>query len=483
MTNSKKIIILIGLLNTLLGSSVSYLLAGNSGNSKNSTIDINEYKPDAITQYITKNWHKTKIDSSKIMWLGSNGIIPPKPYLKVSPDIDLIFYWDSYFTNKGLLLVDSLSTYARNSTEDLLWLVDTLGFVPNSNMNWGMNRSQPPFLAMMVDDVYQKLGSKNWLLSAYQTLKKEYHFWTDTSATAIENHTTAIPGLQRFSNHATDKELVALYDQCYERKLVKLHHDSINYDDKLKIANHFASEAATGMDFTPRFEGRCNDYVPVELNSNLYRYEILLAKMVKELGLKKEPDWKKAAKKRQKLMNNYLWNKKRGMFMDYDFVNKRFSPIASVVCYYPLTTGLATHKQAALSVKNLTLFEFSYGVSVCEKSEQKHLYQWDYPAGWAPMFSQTIDGLDKYGYKTDAARIAQKYVDLLIKNFEHPMPVQYSTKKGEKKTRIPGRIYEKYFVTTGEINDNEYNSGEFLGWTAGVYIWCVDYLKKNTSKP
>ena len=86
-------------------------------------------------------------------------LIPlPYPYIVPGGRFREIYYWDSYFTNKGLLLVDSLSIYARNSTEDLLWLVDTLGFVPNSNMNWGMNRSQPPFLAMMVDDVYQKVS-------------------------------------------------------------------------------------------------------------------------------------------------------------------------------------------------------------------------------------------------------------------------------------------------------------------------------------
>ncbi|MBP8966571.1 MAG: trehalase [Paludibacteraceae bacterium] len=460
----------------------SATLAIDAKTNQNVSVNNKATLQQEIYDHIIREWHTSKIDSSKICWLGSNGIIPPKPYFTVNSEHKLIYYWDSYFTNIGLLLIDSLAINAKNATDNLLWFVDTLGFVPNSNMTWGMNRSQPPFLAMMVDDVYRKYKDKKWLASAYETLKKEYHFWTDTSATAIENHPTAVPGLQRFSNHGTDEELATLYEHCYERGLVAYHPDSISHELKMKIATHFASEAATGMDFTPRFEGRCNDYIPVELNSNLYRYEILFAKMVKELGLKNEPNWTKAAKKRRKLMSNYLWNKERGMFMDYDYVNKRFSPVASVVCYYPLTVGLATRKQAARSVKNLPLFEFAYGVSVCEKSEQKHRYQWDFPAGWPPMFSQTIEGLNKYGYKTDAARIAQKYVNLLAKNFEQPLPIQYNSKKGELKTRIPGYIYEKYIVTTGEINDNEYNAREFLGWTAGVYIWCMEYLKKNTPK-
>lgn len=163
-----------------------------------------------IETHILQDWHLSVIDSSKILWLGDKGIIPPKPYMTVSTEHKLIYYWDSYFTNKGLLLVDSLRHFAQFSTENLLWMVDTLSFVPNSNMFWGMNRSQPPFLAMMVDDVYKKNKDKLWLEKAYKTLKKEYHFWTDTSSTAIENHSTAILGLQRFYQHASVQELIAI---------------------------------------------------------------------------------------------------------------------------------------------------------------------------------------------------------------------------------------------------------------------------------
>jgi len=432
-----------------------------------------------VETYIHQNWHTSKIDSSKILWLGKNGIIPPKPYMTVNDEHKLIYYWDSYFTNKGLLLVDSLSEYARNSTDDLLWMVDTLGFVPNANMFWGMNRSQPPFLAMMVKDVHQKFKDKKWLEKSYHGLKKEYHFWTDTSATAIENHTTSIGGLQRFYHHATTDELIKLYLECFKRGLLKIHPDSIEWSQKLEIGAHLASEAATGMDFNPRFENRCADFIPVELNSNLYQYEVLMDKMVAELGLKNEPDWKLFAQKRKALMNKFLWNEKRGMFMDYDYKNKRFSPIASIVCFYPLVAGIASKSQAARTVKNLPLFEYEFGVAVCEKTQQSVRYQWDYPAGWPPMYLQTVEALDKYGYHNAARRICAKYLDIVARNFELPFPLTYTSKKGAV-ARLPHKIYEKYNVVTGGINDLEYNAREFLGWTAGVFIWCLDYYGKTT---
>jgi len=440
----------------------------------------NEYEKNwkEVEIYILQNWHTSLIDSSKVLWLGKMGIIPPKPYMTVNGEHILIFYWDSYFTNKGLLLVDSLSQYAQNSTDDLLWMVDTLGFVPNSNMNWGMNRSQPPFLAMMVNDVYQKNKDKKWLEHSFKTLKKEYHFWTDTSANTIENHTTSISGLQRFYHHASNEELIKVYADCYHRGLLKEHPDSINLKQKLEIAAHLASEAATGMDFNPRFENRCADFIPVELNSNLYQYEILLSKMVDELGLKTEPDWKLLAQQRKDLMNKYLWNEKRGMYMDYDFVNNRFSPVASVVCFYPMVAGIASKKQAAQTVKNLSLFEYEFGVAVCEKSKQSIRYQWDYPAGWPPMYLQTVEALHKYGYKKEARRVCSKYLNIVTKNYILPIPSTFTSKKGVV-TRVPNRIYEKYNVVTGGINDLEYNAREFLGWSAGVYVWCLNYYRNS----
>ncbi len=433
-----------------------------------------------VESFIHKNWHTSRVDSSGALWLKKIGIVPPKPFMSIAKGNPLLFYWDNYFTNKGLLLIDSLSIYARNVADDLLWEVDTLGFVPNANMNWGMNRSQTPFLAQIVYDVYAKNHDKQWLTNAYYILKKEYHFWTDTSRNAIENHNTAIPGLQRFYHHASEKALSELYASCFERGLLQKHPDSISQNEKLRIAGHYAAEAESGMDFNPRFENRCADFIPVELNSNLYKYEMLFDWMVSELSLSSEPDWKSLAEKRKMLINKYCWNEERGLFMDYDFVNKKFSPVASVACMYPMVTGIATKDQAEKTVKNLHLFEHKYGITVCEKTQQPVLYQWDYPAGWPPMYQLTAQALHNYGFIEEALRVCGKYLDVVTKNYIEPNPGTYKVNDTLTKKRSPGFVYEKYDVVTGGINDLEYNANEFLGWSAGVYIWCLDYYNKNS---
>ena len=429
-----------------------------------------------VESFVHANWHTSLINSTYFPDLHKKGLVPPNPFMAIAKGEPALFYWDNYFTNKGLLQIDSLSKYALSVVDNLLWEVDTLGYVPNASMNWGMNRSQIPFLAPMVFDVYEKYEDKTWLQKAYLTLIKEYHFWTDTSSDAIEDHTTNVDGLQRFSNHGTDEELVDFYTLCYNRCLFSQHPDSVNYETKLTVGGHYTAEAEV-MDFTPRFENRCTDFIAVDLNCNLYKYEMLFAWMVKELELTNQPNWKLMAEKRKELINQYCWYEERGLFMDYDFKINRFSEVASIACMYPLFVELASKDQAKKTVSNLSLFEYQYGVTVCEKIEKSVLYQWDYPAGWPPVYMLTVQALHNYDYREEALRICRKYLDVVTLNFIDPKPLFRGNDPNQK--RLKGFIYEKYDVVTGGINDREYPAWEFLGWSAGVYIWCLDYYKKN----
>jgi len=445
-----------------------------------------EYKPkykndwNSVEKYIHKNFHTTVIDSVKRSWIKANGLVVPYTHLGLGGNNPTFFYWDQYFVNKGLLLIDSLSIFAKNGTDNLLWEVDILGFVPNANKNWGMNRSQTPYLAMMVLDVYENMSVKDhvWLKNAYFTLKKEYYFWTDTSPDAIENHNTSVDGLQRFYHHASKEELFELYNSCYDRELLSKSPDSISDEEKIKIAGHYAAEAETGWDFTTRFDNRCADFIAIDLNSNLYKYEKTFAWIVDELQLKNEPEWTTISNQRKDLINKYCWNETEGLFMDYDFVNKRFHTARSAVSMYPLFVGLASQEQAERTREKLSLFEYDYGITACENTNQEIMYQWDYPAGWSAVQLFTIIGLNNYGFGKDAVRISSKYLDLVTKNYLAPVPKTYH-KKGKTIEREKGFIYEKYDAVSGQINDAEYPAGKFLSWSASVYIWCLDYVNNK----
>ncbi len=429
-----------------------------------------------VENSILANLEKSRVDANSELKPGSLKL--PHPYLSIAEGRNLLFYWDTYYTNLGILHNKDLRHYALGATENLLYLVEQLGYIPNSTEQWGLNRSQIPYLSMIVREIYETSETKNkeWLKNAYFTIKKEYEFWTNTNSNNIEEHKTNIPGLQRYSHHATEEEMLTFYNEIARR----FDFGELSRKEKLKLADHWLAEAEAGLDFTPRFENRCADFIPVCLNSNLYTYEVNFNWMVKELNLLDQPDWAGLAKQRAELINKYLWNEERGLYLDYDSKNKRHSNVASVINFYAMWAGIASPAQAKKIVENLRLFEYEYGITVCEKMNHERTYQWDYPAGWPPVHCYVVKALDKYGYKKEALRIAKKYIDLVTRNFNEPKPPQvYDPETDRIIYRTKGKIYEKYNVVTGELFDGEYASNEFMGWSTGVFLYLKKYVERT----
>lgn len=96
-----------------------------------------------VIDFIRENIKKTV----RINTQGDDTLIGlPYPYTvpTVSEAFQEMYYWDTYFTNVGLL-VSGESELARNNTDNLLYMADKYGFVPNGNRTWFLNRSQPSF--------------------------------------------------------------------------------------------------------------------------------------------------------------------------------------------------------------------------------------------------------------------------------------------------------------------------------------------------
>ena len=87
-----------------------------------------------------------------------------------------LYYWDTYFTNKGLELVNKWDL-TKNNTDNILFMIERFGFMKNSNRQFHAGVSQPPFSSIMVRDLYDHFKDNTWLYGAYHTLKIEYNFW------------------------------------------------------------------------------------------------------------------------------------------------------------------------------------------------------------------------------------------------------------------------------------------------------------------
>ena len=159
-------------------------------------------------------------------------------------------------------------------------------------------------------------------------------------------------------------------------------------------------------------------------------------------------------------MNKYLLND--GLFFDYNFVKNEHSSVFSVASIYPLFAKAATQEQAGTLVKNLHRLEEAHGISTSEKNDIPGLYQWGYPNGWPCLQYITFTGLDNYGYREDALRVAKKYVALVDKVFAET-----------------DNLWEKYNVVKGNIEvTNEYKMPAMMGWSAGAYTSAKHFISE-----
>lgn len=389
-----------------------------------------------------------------------------------------LYYWDLYFINEGLMR-QGFFEQAKNNIDNFIYEIEKLGFIPNAN-GWGEDRSQTPYFGMMVQSYFMKAPQKDttWLHRAYQALLKEYEFWTNANGNTIEDHSTPIPGLQRYGEHADSATLLNFYDKVllHRFQLDKEASDSV----KILIASHRLAEAET-MDFTPRFDGRCKDFIPIDLNANLYQYERILGWLERQLKISNGSRWEKHAVRRAELIRKYLWDEERGLFLDYDFVNQRHGSIASVMTLMPLYWHFATPEEAARVVESLKLFDSPGGLVVCEPSDQPILYQWGDGAVWAPVQFLAMGALENYGYQPEAYQVALKWLNTVTANFLDPHPVTHRPFKYGDGQRHPGFIYEKY-TRTGEINDSEYPCSEMMGWTASTFLRALEVVRHTSAK-
>ncbi len=353
-----------------------------------------------------------------------------------------MYYWGTYFTNNGLILSGRVDQ-AKNNVDNMTYLVERFGFVPNANRTWGLTRSQPPFLSEMVKDVYEVTRDKEWLITCYKTLKKEYNFWQTERITEC--------GLNRYFGHYPDTAFLC------GRLTTRL---KIDYPTDEALVNEYANAFHAGCESGWDFSSRCgimqHHHAWLCLNSLLYGVEKNMEYFSTELGAGEEALWYDRAEKRKALINELMWNESVGAFCDYNFVEKRTRDFISLAMLYPLFTGLATKEQAEKTLKSLPKIELKYGLTSTELRDDLFCAQWDHPHVWPPLQLIAIKALLKYGYESDAKRIAEKYLAVAELNFE----------KHE-------RLWEKYNGIDGEISvTKEYVTPPMMGWSAAVYLYC-----------
>lgn len=405
-----------------------------------------------VRKFIRTSWDKTvrynPQDDGSLYGL-------PHPYTvpTVSGMFQELYYWDTFFTGEGLI-IDGHVDLARNNAENMLYMVDRFGKMLNGNRTFYSNRSQSPYLSMMIAAVYDETGDKEWLKKVLPGLEKEYAFWMTERITPI--------GLNRYGNNATEEEKMGFIPLLQSRLGANFKTEGLSREELLQISSHHIAEAES-WDFNPRYKMRCMDFCPVDLNANLYFYEKNFERFYNELGdTKTAKKWASAAAKRQKLIRKYLRDPRSGIYYDYDWVNGKRSDVVSGAVFNLLFARVLTQKESEGVLAALKILEYPYGIATCEDKPYDFQYQWSYPNGWAPVQYLAIRGLNNYGYRKDAERIAEKYIDMVVHNFKET-----------------GNLWEKYNIAEGNVNvSDEYEMPTMIGWTAGIFNWSLRFLGK-----
>ena len=393
-----------------------------------------------ILKHIEENLQKTVRSNQE-----DQGELIGMPYPYTAPCVEdtfiSMYYWDTYFTNVGLITLGN-AQQAKYNVDDMLYMVEKYGFMLNGNMTRYLNRSQPPFLSFMVKDVFEYFGDKQWLDTAYATLCKEYDFW--------QTKRRCKNGLNFYGNYAAmDDELQQEYYNAFSQRSGGYTTDDT--EEQKRIGNTFMAFCESGWDCCSRFEFDGQYYNPVCLNSLLYGFERNMAYFCKILGKEERTDWLRRARYRKSKMKKFLWNKEAGLFLDWNFKENRHSGVKSAASLYPMFVKLTNEVNGEEKLLEDLMLE--YGLACSVPGEYRFPLQWDYPNVWAPLQYTSYIACKNCGLNDKAQEIAKRYVKLIEEGFE--------------KT---GNLWEKYNGHTGEVANQDYDAPTMIGWTAGVYL-------------
>ncbi len=367
------------------------------------------------------------------------------------------YYWDTYFTNLGLLEINP--EQAKNNLDVMRFFVKKYGFVPNADHL--LDRSQPPLFTRGVYDYYQSTGDVEEVKECYPFMLIEYNFWQTKRATPI--------GLNRYYSELEGDDCRNFYRGVLEGRLQRPVQEGV---DEVSEGKHLLAIAESGWDFNPRYktdysEFACADFAAVDLNSILYDVEKKIAYFSQLLGEEKNRViFEEAAATRKAAMQKYMRGE-NGIYLDYNYVTEARSEVLSVASVLPYALGIADDRESLSLI--MDRLQAKYGVLTCEKrANHTGEYQWDYPNMWPPMVYFVLNALVNVGMTEKAAEIASSYRTMVDECLE--------------KT---GHLWEKYNAIDGTpAVNNEYDTPPMMGWTAGLYIYSKNFLKNpaNTAE-
>nr|CAD1835463.1 unnamed protein product [Ananas comosus var. bracteatus] len=377
----------------------------------------------------------------------------PSPVIVPGSRFREVYYWDSYWIVRGLLVSKMYDT-AKGIVNNLISLIETYGHVLNGARTYYSNRSQPPLLSSMVYDIYMRTQDLEFVKKAFPSLLKEHSFWVSDVHKAMWNKPR--PESATIDEQSASKLSTASQKENFFRQL--------------------ASGAESGWDFSSRWMSNSSDLttlattsiIPVDLNTFIYKMELDISVFAKLVGDNSTSEkFLKASKERRAAIRSIFWNSSMKQWLDYWLISKN-----NCEEVYNWQADYHNHNVFASNFIPLWVKAYDSAEEVLESLQRSGLIQevgittslsntgqqWDFPNGWAPLQHLIVEGLAYSGSK-EAKSVAE---DIAIRWIR----TNYAA------YRITGAMHEKYDVTEcGKPGGGgEYKPQTGFGWSNGVVL-------------
>ncbi|KAK2739849.1 alpha,alpha-trehalase nth1 [Myotisia sp. PD_48] len=471
---------------------------------------------------ITPEYVRDLNDKPGLLALAMEEYVDPKtgktdlrgvPYIVPGGRFNELYGWDSYMVSLGLLVTDHVEL-AKSVVVNFCFCIKHYGKILNANRSYYLCRSQPPFLTDMTLRIYDHIKSEPGALdflreSSLAAIKEYYTVWTSEPrldpVTKLSRYRPSGVGVPPETEPTHFYHILLPYAEKHGLGLDEFvrayNYGEIHCSDLDDYFLHDRAVRESGHDTSYRLEKVCANLATVDLNSLLYKYEVDIARIIRERfkdhliippefrtaenhakGFETSAVWDRRAKRRKAAMDKYMWNEEAGMYFDYDTVKEEMTSYESATTFWTMWAGVATPRQAAILVcKALPKFR-AYGGLVSGTEESRGMIgidrpnrQWDYPYGWAPQQMLAWKGLMRYGYQDEAEELAYKWLYMVTKAF-----VDFN-----------GTVVEKYDVTRPidpHRVDAEYGnqgidfkgvSREGFGWVNASYVYGLQFLNSH----
>jgi len=426
------------------------------------------------------------------------------PFVVPGGRFNEMYGWDSYFETLGLIL-DNRVEMAKGMVENFVYEITHYGKILNANRSYYLTRSQPPFLTDMALRVFERQSPDSkeenlkWLQNAFRAAIKEYHtVWMSSPRyepkTGLSLYYPTGLGIPPETEASHFDHVIEPYATAaglsIKEYAIKYNNNEIHEPNLDEYFLHDRAVRESGHDTTYRFEKRCANLATIDLNSLLYKYEIDIGEVIRDLfddkfeladgSIESSSVWFERAALRKERIDRYCWNEEKGLYYDYDIRKEEQSVYESVTAFWALWAGCASEAQAKKLIDDsLSKFEVLGGlVSGTENSRgtinlHRPNRQWDYPFGWAPHQIMAWYGLRKYGYPDIASRLAYRWLFTITKSF-----VDFN-----------GVVPEKYDVVTlshllkveyGNVGvDFKFVPREGFGWMNASYQVGLSFINSH----